>query len=405
MINNKLMTLVVAAFGVLSLFVSLPAQALNTATMPSTSAQFDIDLTVCKKTFDWDTFLDDLNAGITTTNPYEPQVCGAANTVRLNDVIANGFTRYNQGQVSTAEANAYFGNDPILGIWNNSGRPAQNLGTGSPAVTNRNVASALPNIFTADQMNTIYSTGGSRTAMPRIFSTAYQDANNDGVNDMDRYDNLQKFISRNSGNRVNWGTCATQTNGTWQFDNSKCTKEDVNLNQCITNNKFDRTLCEGVYVGGYCEANNGNIRMRRLRAGFNYDAPSGRDPQNPNTACARTVNGTRLPAVEDRNLQVYQFVYEFEYPTAEQCGRIPPAGVDFNSCLEFYQERYGRDLAGNNDFNAGTRTMSTFTYYGSFDDKYSRWVGWRNPDVDTDARENSTDPLIRGYRGFSVYEF
>jgi hypothetical protein len=42
MIKNKLMTLVVAAFGVLSLFVSLPAQALNTATTSVISLLFII---------------------------------------------------------------------------------------------------------------------------------------------------------------------------------------------------------------------------------------------------------------------------------------------------------------------------------------------------------------------------
>lgn len=406
MFTTKLIPTIIGVLGVISLFVSLPAQAITSATIPSASNRFDIDITVCKKTFDWDLYLTDLNAGITTTNPYNPNVCGPSNTIRLKDVLANGFTRYNQGQITTAAANTMFGNDPILGIWTNGGYPAQNLGTGSPAVTNRNAVSALPNVFTTEQLGQIYSTGGARTAMPRVFSTAYQDANNDGVNDMDRYDNLKKFISNATNNRVNYTTCATKdANNAWQFDASKCTKQNATLTECITNAKFDRAMCEGTYVGGYCEAANGNIRIREKRAGYDYDLPTNRDAATPFTSCARTVNGTRLPQVEEQNLQIYQFIFEFKYPTAAQCARIPPSGVDYNSCLEFYQTRYGRDLAGNTNLTQGTRTMSTFTYYGSTDDKYSRWVGWRNPDIDTDARDDSTDTLVRGYRGFSVYEF
>lgn len=403
----SLTSTLLSAIAVLVMVASSISTYAQTApsTISSTSSKFDIDLTVCKKVFDWNTFLDDINANVTTTNPYNPQVCGPSNTIRLTNIISNGFTRYNQGQITTPAANQLFGNDPILGIWDNASNPAQKLGTGSPAVTQRNSANALSNIFTSEQLSQIYSTGGARTGMPRTFSTSYQDANNDGTNDADRYDNINKFISKSTNNRVNFGTCATQVNGVFQFDANKCTKQTATLSECITNNKFDRTLCEGTYAGGFCEVVNGQIRVRTKRAGYDYDVPSDRNASTPLTSCARTINGTRQNQVEDQNLQLYQFVYEFNYPTQAQCSRIPPSGVDYNSCLEYYQTQFGKNLAGNDNLTSGTRTMSVFTFYGAFDDKYSRWVGWRNPDVDTDARNNSTDPLIRSYRGFSVYEF
>jgi hypothetical protein len=391
---------------VITLVISVPAYAANPG-ISTASAKFDIDLTVCKKTFDWEIFLQDLNNNVPNSNPYSPSVCGPENTLRITDIKSNGFINYNQAQVGTAQAKAFFGNDPILDIFQNQGRPAQSIGVNSPAPVDRSVASSLPSIFTTEQLNQIYSTGGARTGMPRLFFTGYQDANNDGINDRDVYNPLRKFISRASGRQVNYGTCATQQpNGTFIFDTNKCNKVDTtNVSECLINGVFSPNLCEATYIGGICEAVNGQIRVRERRAGFPYNYTADSNPATPQTSCARIVNGQRLPAVEERNLQVYQFLYEFRYPTAAQCARIPPAGVDFNSCIEFYQARYGRDLAGNNDLNSGSRTLSTYTFYGSFDDKNSRWVGWRNPNVDIDTRNNSNDSLVRGYRGFSVYEF
>lgn len=391
---------------VFTLVFSVPTFAANPG-ISTASAIFDIDLTVCKKTFDWEIFLTDLNNNIPNSNPYFPSVCGPENTLRLTDIKSNGFTNYNQAQIGTAQAKAFFANEPILSISPNQGRPAQNLGTGSPAAVDRSVATSLGNIFTTEQLNQIYSTGGARTGMPRVFFTGFQDANNDGVNDRDVYNPLKKFISKASGKQVNFSTCATkQANNTFIFDTAKCNKIDTtNVSECLINGTFSANLCEATYTGGVCEALNGQIRVREKRAGFPYNYTADRNPATPQTSCARTVNGVRLPAVEERNLQAYQFLYEFKYPTAAQCARIPPAGIDFNSCIEFYQSRYGKDLAGNADLNAGTKTLSAYTFYGSFDDKNSRWVGWRNPDVDIDTRNNSTDSLVRGYRGFSVYEF
>jgi hypothetical protein len=341
---SQLSLAVVALAG---LTTSLPVSGLpvsaQVTSIPSSSPTFGIDMTACRSTFDWNTFIADQRAGRTNTNPYIDQGCVSQKGVNATSGVT--YASFSVGQASTKAA---FGSDPVLGVFPNGNFPAQSLNTynasgqvvaSRPAV-DRAQASGLSSTFTAAQLNEIFSTGGARTGMPRIFSTG-----------PDTY---------------------TTVNG------------------------------RQVYQGGWCQVQNGQISVRTTRAGAPFD-PSlyGRNPADPTSACARTVNGTKLPAVEDRNLQVYQFVYEFVYPTTQQCADW--FGVDAETCNQFFQNRYGRDLAGDTNTNSGRRIISTYTFYGSFDDKYSKWVGWHNPDVNG-PRLQSADGFVRGYDGYSVYE-
>lgn len=316
---------------------------LSVTSIPSASTEFGLSITACRYTFDWDTYITDQQAGRTTSNPYIDQGCVS------EEDITTGFDglKYSDLSVGQAATKTAFGDDVIVGVYDNGGFQAQSLDTynangsvdQSKAQADRSKAAGLDSIFTNEQLSTIFSTGGDRTAMPRVFSTG-----------PDEY----------------------------------------------------RTLANGtrVYRGGRCAIENGRIFVRTERDGEAFN-PSlyGVDAEDPMSSCARKVNGERLDSVEDESLKVYQFVYEFNFPNAEQCEQLVP-GIDENTCLNFFRNRYGRDLAGNGA--SGSRTLSTYTYYGSFDDQYSQWVGWVNPDIDG-PRAQSDDGFIRAYDGYSVY--
>jgi hypothetical protein len=319
-----------------------PAVAtISAATTPSTSSQFGLKITACRYTFDWDTYIADQKAGRANSNPYIDQGCVSGSSSDFK--TGAKYSALEIGQPATKTA---YGNDPIVGIFTNGTYKAQSLDTyktdgtalKTEAISERNVVTSLNTVFTESQLNSIYSTGGAKTAMPRIFSTG-----------PDEY----------------------------------------------------RTLADGKksYRGGRCKVENGKISVRTKRAGQDFN-PSlyGVDPSKPLESCAREVDGKRLATVEDQNLKAYQFVYEFKFPTAAQCQDF--FQVDATTCLTFFRNRYGRDLAGNSA-NV-TRTLSVYTYFGSFDDLYSQWVGWVNPDIDG-PRKTSDDGFVRAYDGYSVY--
>ncbi len=327
-------------FSILAIFSLLSITGMAQTTVPSSTPTYGIDLTACRYTFDWDQYIADQRANRTASNPYTSQGCVRQNG--LNTTNGSKYSDFEVGQPNTKQA---FGDDPVLGIFPNNGFAAQSINTyntdgsvdGSKAVANRALVSNLGSIFTTDQLSQIYSTGGAQTGAPRIFSTG--------------------------------------------------------PDQYYTNSQDQR-----VYQGGWCKVENGNIVVRTTRDGNSFDASLyGRNPNDPSTSCARTVNGNRLPAVEDRNIQAYQFLYEFKYPTAAQCNDF--FNVDETTCKTFFEGRYGGDLAGKTE---GNRIISTYTYYGTFDDAYSQWVGWVNPDINS-PRKNAADAFLRGYDGFSVY--
>ncbi len=403
---NKLTSTMLQIFSVFSLGILAisPINASAATALPSSSAKFGIDITACRATFDWTTYIADQRAGRTNSNPYIDQGCltqfSAAVDENSNGALDSGdlkVTQYSQFNVGAASVKTAFASDPVLGIYPTTvgakTYPAQMVNTftnagavaGSKTATNRAVRTGLSSVFTQGQFSELFSTSGgsaSTSNMPRIFSTG-----------PDTYNYFQnKSVATQQ--IVPLSTCLT--NG--GYDYAKCTRVAQNLSACLTNNVFDSSKCSREYQGGWCSISGGNITVRETRAGTAFNPSNyGKDPANPSAACAR---GGKT-AVEEQNLSVYQFVYEFTYPTAAQCADY--FGVDAATCNTFYQKTYGQDLAGDTNSAAGTKVLSVYTFYGSIDDKYTKWVGWVNPDVNG-PRATSTDGFIRTYDGFSVYE-
>ena len=299
-------------------------------------------------TFDWQTFIADRQAGITDSNPYIFQGYVEDDEVTTNGVVNK--THYSQ---FTHGDKTIFGDDPVLGIFPNAGRPAQSINTctdtGAVAVSvtpiDRSQLSALitPNeIFSSSQLDTMFSTISAEqrvarvTGVPRIYSTGSDEFKGD------------------------------------------------------------------VYQGGWCKVENGKIIVRTSRVGqplsnifLNIE---NRSVATPETSCARNVDGIRLPRVEDRPLKVYQAIYEYIFPTPTQCWEW--FNLDSREGNTFYNNKYARDLAGDTSGQA-KRTLSIETLYGGFDDQYAQWVGWANPDVNG-LRKNSSDDFIQAFDGKSV---
>jgi len=322
----------------------------TTATAASSSTpDHKLSIKACRYTFDWATYIADRRAGVTNSNPYISQGCVEDDEVTKNGAVVK--TNYNQ----FARGNkTVFGNDPVLGVFPNAGKPAQNnstfTNTGAVATAGTSIdRSKLPTLITANQIFTA-------TQLDRIFSTTPAAQRTTKVTGVPRI----------------------YSTGPDQFSGS-------------------------VYQGGWCMVENGEIKVRMSRAGQplseSFLASQNRSSTTPTTSCARTVNGTRLPSIEDRPLRVYQAIYEYTYPTASQC--MEWFGVDATTCNTFFNNRYARDLAGDNS-GTSRRTLSVYTFYGSFDDQYSQWVGWTNPDVNG-PRKSSTDAFVKSYDGFSVY--
>ncbi|NJL96550.1 hypothetical protein HC864_01890 [Candidatus Gracilibacteria bacterium] len=142
------------------------------STTPSSTPTYGIDMTACRFTFDWATYVADQRAGRTASNPYTSQGCVRQNG--LNSVSGAKYSDFSVGQVDTKTA---FGSDPVLGVFPNGNQPAQSLNTykddgtvlDSKESKDRSKVANLNSIFTSSQLSEIYSTGGSRTGMPRIF--------------------------------------------------------------------------------------------------------------------------------------------------------------------------------------------------------------------------------------------
>ena len=405
---NKLTSTMLQVFSVFSLGIlaispiNASAQAVN---LPSSSAKFGIDITSCRATFDWTTYITDVRAGRTNSNPYIDQGCvtqfSAAVDENSNGMLDTGdvkVAQYSQFAVGAASVKTNFGSDPVLGIFPTTvgakTYPAQMVNTfttagvvaGSKVATNRAVRAGLTSTFTTGQLSEIFSTSGgsaSTSNMPRSFSTG-----------PDTYSYFQNKLNSSQA-IVPLSSCLTS--GAYDF--TLCSRVTQNQTACFTNSAYDSSKCSREYQGGWCSISGGNITVRETRAGVAFNpANYGKDTANPSVACARPGKAT----VDEQNLGVYQFVYEFKYPTAAQCADY--FGVDAATCNTFYQNAYGKDLAGDTNTTTGSRILSVYTFYGSIDDLYSKWVGWVNPDVNG-PRATSTDSFVRSYDGFSVYEF
>jgi len=332
--------------------INLPTLPSNFQTTASTasveSPTFGLDLTACRAEFDWEQYIQDSQNGIQNSAPYNDQDCVVQTGIVQDQQIQQRY--YKDFAIGSAETKAAFGNDPVIGIFPNTGadgntytaqgiqdKTEQQINSNFDNVDRSKLAS-LTNVFTQQDLNEIYSTTGGQytTGIPRIYSTG-----------PDQY-------TTNAQNQQ-------------------------------------------VYQGGWCYVENGEIKVRTERQGVAFNPGLyGRDVSTPETSCAR--NGQ--DRVEDRNLQVYQFVFEIPYPTADQCNEW--WGVDAETCNTFYQNALGRQLAGDTAMDYGDRLVYAYTFYGSFDDQYSKWVRWATPDVGN--RADATDGFIRSYNGYTAFE-
>jgi hypothetical protein len=376
----------VLTFGAILVVASLgavPATAAPSVTVNPTSAAdssttplYGINLTSCLEVFNWQQYMLDLASGITNSNPYDKFDC-----VREESLVVNGtrtvstnasgevtsvdynittptvgktqYRDFTVGQTSTRNA---FGDLPVLGIFPNSGQPAQSLNTydvngtlqQSEPVADRSVQSGLDSIFDTQKQDLIFTTGGSRDGMPRI-----------------PYTGQETFIG-------------------------------------------------DIWQGGTCTVENGRIVTRSkatnpiVRNGRNFGVEDfGFNPDDPITTCAwpdepqHITNDVYDPegVVKDRLLEVYQFVYKVPYPADfTECNSIfPGAFNDYNSCISWFRERFSVPFTGQ---ATGDALYQTLTYYGAWNDVYERWVGWENPDVGK-AREtfvtNASLAELRNY--------
>lgn len=347
-----------------------PASAIDSATNPI----FAADLTSCLEIFNWSKYLADLAKGITNSNPYDKQDCVRQNNIAFNGtrtVTKNGSgqvtavnynvgarqfskTAYKDFEVGQANTRTAFGNLPVLGIFPNGSYSAQALnsydidGTTKATVANndRSDKAGLSSIFLNSELSQIYSTGGDRNGMPRIPYTG-----------ADRFEN-----------------------DTW--------------------------------LGGFCKAEGGKLKMKNIVDGQgNVFTPADYDENvnSPITTCrwpdsqaTRTSNPVLFDpegVVKDQNLAVYQYVYKIPYPKDKaECDTLfPKAFSDYTKCLDWFQTRYSLPLTGSKTGNA---LYYTYTYYGTFDDKYTQWVGWVNPDINKARNTFSTSATLEQLRKY-----
>lgn len=351
--NLNLLNYIFAGVLSLSVIVSVPAYAANPS-IPAASDKYGLDITMCYSEFDWATKIADTNAGRTQSEPYIDFGCVSQTNVyvddnrdgvfQANEIKVPNYRDFNRGSaVVRTEAAAY----PVLGLFPNQGRPAQSI----PGVTPVNLAETrnLRTVFSTEQMNELCFQGNCTAGTGLVFSTGPDQ------------------FRRNQDGSV------------------------------MTNAQGQRT-----YQGGWCTVENGQLKVRDTRAGEQYIVPADRAVATPNTSCARTVNGTRLPAVEQTNMQVYQFIKTRRYPTAQECAAW--FNIDGPSCNTFFQEKYGKNLAGDTDFTRGTEVVRIRTFLGAFDHRYSKWVGWANTNLNSPYTQ-SPEGYVRTYDGTSVYEF
>lgn len=350
--------------------VVTPASAIDDSTNPIYAA----DLTSCFEIFNWTKYLADLAAGITNSNPYDKQDCVRQPNIAFNGtrtVTKNGAgqvtavnyaigakqiskTLYKDFAIGQAGTKTAFGNLPVLGVFPNGTYTAQALnsydidGTTKATVANvdRSDKAGLSSIFLGSELSQIYSTGGNRNGMPRI-----------------PYTGADQFV-----------------NNTW--------------------------------LGGFCKVEGGKLKMKNIVDGSgNIFTPADYDENinSPITTCRwPDTNATRTSnpvlfdpegVVKDQNLAIYQYVYKIPYPKDKlECDTwFPRAFSDYTKCLDWFQTRYSLPLTGSKTGNA---LYYTYTYYGTFDDKYTQWVGWVNPDINKVRASFTTSATLAQLRSY-----
>jgi hypothetical protein len=387
-IRNLSLSLAIIAMAVTGVSPAVQAQTTVTpdvSVTPATAADssstplYGIGMTSCLEVFNWVQYMADLNAGITNSNPYDKKGCVRDATVAINgsrtvtknaqgQVTAVSYnvgspivskTKYNQFTIGQATTKAAFGELPVLGVFPNAGLPAQALNTyeitgavqQAVAPVDRSIKEGLPSIFPEAKLAQIYTTGGDRNGVPRSPYT---------------------------------GPATFGANGSW--------------------------------LGGMCVVRGGKLVTRstgddRIPFNGNFFTPEsyGLNNNTPITTCswpntAETVNaGVYDPegVVKDNLLQVYQFTYQIPYPTdyAQCTALFPGSFANYEACIGWFRTRYSKPLTGT---ATGNSLYYTYTYYGTWNDVYTGWIGWENPDINK-ARRNfvttATEAELRAFFG------
>jgi hypothetical protein len=356
---------------------------------PSASSSYNVDVSACRFSFDWTTYILDPKAGRRTSNPYTDQGC-------VNDysVYQNGVQRvkkYKDFSAGTPQSKINFGEDEVMGI------ASQNLDLYKFEVTDTSATKisskesvdftrpeSLVKIFNADELTSIFKSNpnGPKNYIPRFFRTG-----------------VDEFRTVNN---------------------------------------------EEIYYGGPCYLEAGVIKVRTSYAGRGLNSVDFGYPIDQNDAeksCAR--RDFAKTTVEDMPLRTYQFIYERLYPNTDQCKEL---SLIFNygaeGCLKFYQRTLGGKMNGRVD---GNRFLAVYTYKGTFDDggrpfvdekgkvNIFNWVKWKVPELsgprkqakvkadnslvqdndpkctnaskvfDTTKCDYLTNGVVRGYDGFSTF--
>ena len=103
-------------------------------------------------------------------------------------------------------------------------------------------------------------------------------------------------------------------------------------------------------------------------------------------------------------MDVYQYIYKIPYPKdIGECNSLfPNVFSTYANCLSWFQNRYSLPFTGSATGNA---LYFTYTYYGVWDDIYTNWIGYTNPDINK-ARSTFTSSAtlaqLRNYYGDDV---
>jgi hypothetical protein len=378
MFKNLLKNLLITVSVIATVGISIPTRAATFTEISIESSQYGVDLyAVCKQVFDWEKFIQSKANTTQPISPWTAQTClprpvtgnlvkNVAAVSNQAPVITNYGQYFQQVPAASAEIKTLFGNDPILGIYPNGKYTAGGIVDKAtqqinPAFDNvdRSKLTALPTIFSPAELKEVFATtnGSYTTGMPKFYHTGADNYN------------------------------AEKTN----------------------------------YNGGWCEVVNGKLKVRAKRLTTDADpandetvsdaefAASGINPADPASSCAVDAPQygiMKTDKVPDRNLQAYLFVYEYNYPTTDQCLRLSNYGFDTNSeakCKSYFQGLFGKKLAGDTDMNSGTKIQAVYPYYAAlFNDKFDKAVGWNNPYIGN--RSTATDEFIKSFDGWAIFE-
>ncbi len=368
---------------------------------------FGLDFISCVEVLDWKVYYanpnnynpyvnkgcqSDINVTINGSRTVSKDSQGKVNNVVYN--IGNTFirrTKYSDFSLGSQSAYNEFGNIPVLGVFPNSGKPAQNLNSydldgtlvGSVPAVDRSLVSNLNSIFTTEQLNNFFKNSVNRNkGLERLINTGPEEfvynsnnvlvyrggfckvQNNKVVirTAMQGYDPNGNYLSYPL-NVADYGldpnspitTCgyASSYGATGNitvcnpsdFPNSNLTKGQCEQVAISSNSQYQK------YVNLNCSSGNSCF--------LNYYDPDG--------------------IIRDQKLLVYQYVYKVPFPTdINQCNDwFPNVFSNYDSCINWFYNHFSVPLTGQ---TGGNNVCYVLNYYGGVN-ATREWIGWQNPDV------------------------